>query len=396
MAIADDSLALAEDVVREIGKWSDLDLVAVLEVVEGQHLRQLAAFTRRAGHLAPDLNVTAAESTRLLSRTLGGPWVERLDASTSFVGNGFVEHGIAALAVAPIHSLDRLTWILVLGKNPAGGFATRTDLARLLGSAIDYASVLGVAVRSSVGARRDVEATQARLRGILEWRAFHPVFQPIVELPSRAIVGYEALTRFADGVAPLERFLEAAEVGMGFEFEIATIKAAIAAAVDLPKDAFLALNVSPSLVIESNQLTRAISGAGRPIVIELTEHEMIEDYSALRSAMFRIPNVRYAVDDAGAGYASFRHILELAPQYAKLDRTIIRAIEHDPMRQALVAGLEYYAVRTRCELIAEGVETEAEAHELVALGIHLAQGHLFGEPTVLGSASEPAVAEIAR
>jgi EAL domain-containing protein (putative c-di-GMP-specific phosphodiesterase class I) len=339
------------------------------------------------------LNITDAESTRLLSRTLGGPWVERLAVSTSFEGDPFVEHGIAALAVAPIHSLDRLTWVLIIGTHAAAGFATRTDLARLLGSAIDYASVLGVAVRSSVGARRDVEATRARLRGILEWRAFHPVFQPIVELPSRAIVGYEALTRFADGVAPIDRFLEAAEVGMGFEFEIAAVKAAIAAAVDLPRDAFLALNVSPSLVIESSLLIRAISGADRPIVIELTEHEVIEDYSALRSAMFKIPDVQYAVDDAGAGYASFRHILELAPQYAKLDRTIIRAIEHDAMRQALVAGLDYYAVRTRCQLIAEGVETEAEADELVALGIHLAQGHLFGKPEAVASASEPAIAE---
>jgi EAL domain-containing protein (putative c-di-GMP-specific phosphodiesterase class I) len=107
---------------------------------------------------------------------------------------------------------------------------------------------------------------------------------------------------------------------------------------------------------------------------------VIEDYSALRSAMVRLPQVQYAVDDAGAGYSSFRHILELAPKYAKLDRTIIRGIERDPMRQALVAGLDHYAMRARCQLIAEGVETESEAATLAELGVELAQGYLFGAP----------------
>lgn len=152
------------------------------------------------------------------------------------------------------------------------------------------------------------------------------------------------------------------------------------AAADLPSGGFLTLNVSPQLVVESTMLCGAIDGAARPIVLEITEHAVIEDYSTLRSAMLNIEEVQYAVDDAGAGYASFRHILELAPTYAKLDRTIIRAIESDPMRQALVAGLDYFALRTRCQLIAEGVETEEEAAALVGLGVALAQGYLFGRP----------------
>jgi EAL domain-containing protein (putative c-di-GMP-specific phosphodiesterase class I) len=330
------------------------------------------------------MQVTPAESARLLTRTIGGPWAEALASARSADADTFAKHGLAAVAVAPIHSRDRLTWVLILGTPASAGFPTRTDVARLLGSAIDYASVLSVAVESSVGVRRNTETARARLRGILERAEFQPVFQPIVEMPSREIVGYEVLTRFADGTPPAGRFAEAADVGIGIEYEIAAIRAGVTASVGLPPDRFLSLNVSPRLMIESTLLRDAIGNVGRPVVLELTEHAVIEDYSALRSAMLDILDVEYAVDDAGAGYASFRHILELAPRYAKLDCTIIRAIERDPMRQALVAGLDYFAVRTRCQLIAEGVETEGEAEALVALGVQLAQGNLFGAPEPLG------------
>jgi EAL domain-containing protein (putative c-di-GMP-specific phosphodiesterase class I)/DNA-binding response OmpR family regulator len=384
VAITEDPQDVAEGVVRQLGKWSDLDLVAVLEVLDGQHLRPLASYSRTGGVERPGLPVTSTEASRLLTRTLGGPWAERVPASDSSEASLFVRHRLAAVAVAPIHSLDRLLGILVLGRAAAAGSPARTELARLLGSAIDYASVMGIAVRTSFGSHHDEEVTRSRLRGILEGRAFHPVFQPIVEIPSRDTVGYEALTRFTDGTPPAERFGEAADAGLGLQYEVAAIRAAVAAATDLPPGPFLTLNVSPHLVIESTMLREVISDVRRPVVLEITEHAVIDDYSALRSAMLDIPNVRYAVDDAGAGYASFRHILELAPTYAKLDVTIIRAIERDPMRQALVMGLDHFALRTRCQLIAEGVETEDEEETLIGLGVQLAQGYLFGRPERAG------------
>lgn len=381
--IADDPKDVAEAVAHEIEMWSDLHLVAILEVLDGQHLRTLATAFQTDAVEHPGLQLASAQATRLLTRTLGGPWSERLATSSASEADSFVGHGLAAVAVAPIYSLDRLVWLLVLGTPAAAGFPTRAEVARLLGSAIDYSSVLGVALRTSFGARRNVETTRSRLRGILDRREFQVVFQPIVEIPSREIVGFEALTRFEDGAPPGERFAEATDVGIGLDYELAAIRAAVEASVRLPADRFLTLNVSPPLLIESTMLRDAIRGVGRPVVLELTEHAVIEDYSALRSAMLDIADVRYAVDDAGAGYASFRHILELAPNYAKLDRTIIREIERDPMRQALVAGLDHFALRTRCQLIAEGVETEEEANALVALGIGLAQGYLFGKPAPL-------------
>ena len=87
-----------------------------------------------------------------------------------------------------------------------------------------------------------------------------------------------------------------------------------------------------------------------------------------------------AVDDAGAGYASLRHILELRPDYAKLDISLVRRIDGDDVRQALAAGLQYFASKVGCRLIAEGVETDEEAAVLQRLGIEFAQGYLFGRP----------------
>ena len=86
------------------------------------------------------------------------------------------------------------------------------------------------------------------------------------------------------------------------------------------------------------------------------------------------------MDDAGAGFASLRHILELRPAFVKLDVSLIRGLDADPAKRALVAGMRYFARSTQRRLIAEGVETEAEAATLRALDIRLAQGYLFGRP----------------
>jgi EAL domain-containing protein (putative c-di-GMP-specific phosphodiesterase class I) len=90
-----------------------------------------------------------------------------------------------------------------------------------------------------------------------------------------------------------------------------------------------------------------------------------------------------SVDDAGAGYASLRHILELRPTYAKLDISLVRRIDGDDLRQALAAGLQYFAHRIGCRLIAEGVQSHAEADVLRRLGIEYAQGYLFGRPAIV-------------
>ena len=94
----------------------------------------------------------------------------------------------------------------------------------------------------------------------------------------------------------------------------------------------------------------------------------------------RLPNVEVAIDDAGAGFANFRHILELRPAYVKLDRSLIAGIDKDLIRRELVRGIVPFVRTAQCRLIAEGIETKAELAALRALGVPLGQGYLLGRP----------------
>lgn len=235
--------------------------------------------------------------------------------------------------------------------------------------------------------RRRMEELRERIRTIVSRRAFAPVFQPIVRLDDGQLLGYEALTRFADGVPPDRQFAAAAEAGLGPDLEMACLAAAIGQAGNLVGAHWLSLNVSPDLIMDSGRLASALTGEAQ-IVLEITEHARIADYDALRCALRSVgPDLKWAVDDAGAGYASFRHILELQPAFVKLDMGLVRAIDQDPARQALVAGMVHFAKTTACELIAEGIETPAEAGTLRRLGVGLGQGYLIGRPAAASAAA---------
>ena len=201
-----------------------------------------------------------------------------------------------------------------------------------------------------------------------------------MELHTGAVVGYEALSRFVDGTGPDVVFASAARVGLEVELEIATLGAALRSAGGLPADAFLSINVSPAL-IGSGRLATILAGQTRSIVLEITEHVVIDDYAGLRRALDELgPSVRLAVDDAGAGYASLRHVLELRPDFVKLDIGLVRGIDSDPARQALIAGMSYFAVKRKVLLVAEGIETAAERDTIRSLAVTFGQGYVLGRP----------------
>lgn len=326
-------------------------------------------------------------SNALVTRAREGPWVEDIapvDHGRSIAGFAATEVDIAAHA--PIRMGDDLVGLLSLGVAREGRRPTATRRSGLLAEAIDYANILSVVVGPALAERRDVATVRARLETALSARAFHPVFQPIVELESRTIVGYEALTRFDDGTRPDLRFAEAEAVGLGLDFEEATLEAALRAERMLPSEAFLSLNVSPAFVVGRGAwLHRLIEASRRRLVIEITEFAQIDDYSALRHALGGLADADVAVDDAGAGYASLHHILELRPRFVKIDLSLIRGIDADDSRQALAAGFAYFALRSDFHLIAEGVETDSEAAALERLGIEFGQGFLFGRPAPISA-----------
>jgi EAL domain-containing protein (putative c-di-GMP-specific phosphodiesterase class I) len=207
------------------------------------------------------------------------------------------------------------------------------------------------------------------------------VFQPIVDLRDGTRVGYEALARFADGRPPNEWFTAAHNVGIGVELEMSAIARAVAEFGTT--DGYLSINLSPATLTSTpflEFLTERVDPSR--LVLELTEHSVIDDYEEVRSAfaMIRDLGARIAVDDAGSGTSSMRHILKLAPEIIKLDRSLIATIDSDPARRALALSLAQFATRIGSDLVAEGVERSAEMTACYESGIRYAQGYLLGRP----------------
>jgi EAL domain-containing protein (putative c-di-GMP-specific phosphodiesterase class I)/FixJ family two-component response regulator len=386
LTISSEPEEAAEAVVREIARGTDSDYVSVLQLGAGGQLQELATYNRSSGIQRGGHALAPAVARGVLARAREGPWVENVEPLET--GQRTASFASAALEIAtgaPIHAGDDLVGILTIGIAREAGRSPLLRRARLLAAAIDYASVLSATAGSAFADRRQVAATRARLQLVLTAQQFHPVFQPIIDLETTAVVGFEALTRFDDGIRPDLRFTESIGVGLGPEFELATISRALDDGARLPADAFLSINVSPGFVLGGDRRFRQlIRAATRPLVLELTEHVPIDDYRLVREALAKLGEVGIAVDDAGAGYASLRHILELRPTFAKLDISLVRGIDDDELRQAIAAGFGYFALRTGCRLIAEGVETQGEADALRRLGIELAQGYLFGRPEPIG------------
>lgn len=226
-----------------------------------------------------------------------------------------------------------------------------------------------------------------RIQGVLSERAFSVVYQPIVYLLENRIVGYEALARFS--AQPMRSpdlwFAEASSVGLGVALEVALIEEALKGFQFLPEGVYMSLNVSPATVL-SGALTPVLEGQPlERLMLEVTEHESITDYGIIADALesLRKKGLRIAVDDAGAGYASFRHILKLKPDVIKLDGSLIRDIDADTNCRALASALVRFAEQTDSKVVAECIETEEELAVLRALKVTKAQGYLLGRPMAI-------------
>lgn len=388
MRASSDPEEIAATVVREIAERSSADFVAVLQVTPEGVLQELATFNPTEGVRQGARLLPHETARQLLQRASSGPWVEDLRRRATGPGSPSFERAeLSMYASAPIHAGTELVGLLSIGVSEPGANRRPQLHARLLASASDYSNVLSAVVGRAIADRRDLATERLRLSRMLEDGAFGIVFQPIVSLVTGDVAGYEALSRFTDGERPDRRFGEAWAASLGPEFELAAVTRAIEAAASLPPSAFLSINVSPKLITDdADRLARSIGRAGDRLILELTENVPIDDYADLRGQLAALPVRGIAVDDAGAGFAGLRHILELQPAYAKLDMSLVRGIDTDAVRQAMAAGLQYFALRTGCQLIGEGVETEAEADTLRRLGVEFAQGFHFGHPAAIGAA----------
>jgi EAL domain-containing protein (putative c-di-GMP-specific phosphodiesterase class I) len=214
------------------------------------------------------------------------------------------------------------------------------------------------------------------------------VFQPIVDLASGEVVAVEALSRFGGSPQrpPDVWFAEAHQSGLGTELEMLAVTRALACLSALPDGVAMTFNVGPQTIL-SPEFLDALSGAHDTarVVVELTEHAVVEDYPELAKVILRLRTMgtRLAVDDTGAGFASLAHILKLAPDFIKLDRELVTGIDLDPIRRALATALVSFAAETGARILAEGIESEDELDVVRRLGASYAQGFYLGRPDTL-------------
>ncbi len=321
-----------------------------------------------------------AWASDILERSRSGPWAQVVtadDAKGPWAA-GLVRGGLKAAAFGPITSGNEVAGFMMIGTQDQ---RSARELVQEMPGLVTFGSTASAMLADRMLVlRREVELHES-LKSVLASASFHPVFQPVVDLESREIVGFEALTRFDSGELPDRCFAGAWSAGLGPDLEIATLKASIAAAKKLPAGRWLGLNASPRLLADPGRLKATLGLVDRPLILEVTEHEVIEDYVAVREAIRLLgPGVRVAVDDAGAGVANFGHIVDLRPDFVKLDIGLIRNVNTNLGRQAVVVGMSHYSRTAGCRLVAEGVETEAEAETLRRLGVDFGQGFLFGHP----------------
>jgi len=214
-------------------------------------------------------------------------------------------------------------------------------------------------------------------------------YQPAVDLHSMRVLSLECLARFdaEPRRGPAEWFAEASGVGKGALLELQSIRNAVReiAAADLPPTLTINLNASAQTVTD-HDLRDTLGGFPLDrVVLELTEHDHVADYAPLMKALrpLREAGMRVAIDDAGAGYSSMSHILNISPDVIKLDISLTQRIDADRKRRALAAALIEFGRQTQCEIVAEGVETRDELETLRGLGVQMAQGYFISPPVAI-------------
>ena len=251
--------------------------------------------------------------------------------------------------------------------------------------AVSLLWLLAELIVDDLEAQRRREDLRDGIANLIESGEFDIAYQPVFELAGDRCVALEALARFPAPFGPPARTIAAAEaVGLGVELERAVMRRAYRILPRLGPGQFLALNASPAALLD---IARG-AGCGEDvpwsrIVVEVTEHSAIEAYAVLDEelAPLRRRGLRIAVDDAGAGYASLRHVLELRPDFIKLDRWLIDGVADDGGRRAAVSAFVELARELGSTVIGEGVERPEDLEALRELGLHAAQGYLLGGPT---------------
>ena len=368
--------------LRAIRTHLNMEAAFIGEFVEGSLVVRHRDFSRDSllSTLNRSIPLDESLSLRVLDGRLPG-FIQDIRALGRDRLPPLAEAGLRSYMCAPLQLSDGCSYgtLVCFGARPDPSLNDR-DLAVLrlfpawAGGIIERDLCRGIVGDSF---RRKIEAT-------LRTKDFRIFYQPVVDLVRRRVLGYEALSRFSSSPrqSPLSWFQEAVKAGLDQALELAVIEKALEDFHRFPLDSWLAFNISPA-TIGSGELPALFEGYPLDrVVLELTEHAAVDSYRDLDECLapLRERGMRIAVDDAGAGYASFSHILRLQPDLIKIDQSIIRNIHRQPNQKALAVSLMQFAGTTGSDLVAEGVESAAELEELMRLGIDRGQGYLLSRP----------------
>lgn len=346
----------------------------------------------------------AEEAMRIAESNL--PDVALVDVRMPEGGGPHAARGITRVSpgtrVIALSAYEDRTNVLEMLRAGAVGYLVKGTAADELVQGIEKVAQGGTSLSAEVMSGVVAElATQLRreeierdadlaLRGDIErlvtGHGLSMVYHPMMDLETREEIGVEALARFGSiPVKPPDRwFAEATALELGLQLELRTMREALEGLPRIPDDAFLSINCSHRTAA-STELAEQLDGMEKRIVLEITEHESIDDYGGLAEALepLRARGLGVAVDDVGAGYASLRHALQLAPDMVKMDISLTHDIDRDAGRRALAAALISFAAETDMTIVAEGIETAGELHALRQLGVRYGQGFYLARPAPL-------------
>jgi EAL domain-containing protein (putative c-di-GMP-specific phosphodiesterase class I) len=251
-------------------------------------------------------------------------------------------------------------------------------------------SMLAEVLVEELEAQRRLAQERTRIEALFHGQSLQIALQPIVDIHDGRCLGVEALSRFPAGFGAPDTVFDAAhKVALGMELEELAVRKALRFLPQLAADQYLSVNLTPAAAFEAaERLFQEVSASLHLLVLEVTENAAVEGYTAFRQrlAPLREQGLRLSIDDAGSGYASLHHIVELHPDIIKIDRSLIDGLAADPSRRSAVRAFVALAADLGAKVVAEGVETTADLNAVRDLGIGAVQGFLLARPSTDPSA----------
>jgi EAL domain-containing protein (putative c-di-GMP-specific phosphodiesterase class I) len=370
-----------EQVVELAQRYLGVDAVFVAELTsDGEVFRavagdtasfQIALDARRAGAGTYSERLVTGEIPNVICDAAHDPRVAHLPITR--------ETPVGSFVGVPLRLTDGTLFgtFCCLNHKPDPGLSERE---------VRFISMLAELLVEDLDRRRTQQQLRGDILGLIAGERVDVAYQPIFDLHTDRCLGVEALARFPEPFTrPDQTFAAAEGLGLGLELEELVVRQAWTVLSQLAEGQFLALNLTPrSLLQLARRANRRQEVPLSALVVEITEHTAINAYADLRRELERLRErgLRIAVDDAGAGYASLRHVLELRPDIVKIDRSLIHGLANDRARRITVSAFVSLARDFGSTVVAEGVEVRADLDTARELGIDAAQGYLLGRPSI--------------